>query len=102
MHGFSNDIVTSALAGSSGFPTDGECLLVSTATEAAIEQGMLYSAGHVGAHGAGALIGAGRTSERACGTLGQSPGHGLGFFCAKFGVGDSCHVVGLERNIFLV
>ena len=42
-------------------------------------QGM-YSAGHVGAHGASALIDAGRTPERACGTLDRLPGHGPGVF----------------------
>ena len=43
-------------------------------------QGVMYSAGRVGARGVGALIGAGRTPERACGTLGRSLGHGLGVF----------------------
>ena len=65
---------------------------------------MLYSAGHVGTRGASALISAGRTPKRACGTLGRSSGHARGFLQndsrAKFGVGDSCHVVGSERNIF--
>ena len=47
-------------------------------------RGMLYSAGHVGARGASALISAGLTSERACGTLGRSSGHGLGGFAGPF------------------
>ena len=37
MHGFIHNNVPSAFAGSSGFPTDGERLLVSTASKAAIE-----------------------------------------------------------------
>ena len=65
-------------------------------------QGM-YSAGHIGACGTNALIGAGQTPERACGTLDRSPG---GFLQddsrANFGVGDSCHLVGSERNIAAV
>ena len=47
-------------------------------------RGMLYSAGHVGARGASALISAGRTPEWACGTLGRSPGHGPGVFAGRF------------------
>ena len=43
-------------------------------------RGMLYSAGHVGACGVGAFIGAGRMPDRACGTLGRLPGQGRGFF----------------------
>ena len=43
--------------------------------------GVLDSVGHVGVHGAGSLIGAGRMPERACGTLGRSPGHSPGVFC---------------------
>jgi len=39
VHGFIHNDVPSALAGSSGFPTDGERLLVSMASEAAIEPG---------------------------------------------------------------
>ena len=46
-------------------------------------RGMLYSVGHVGACGAGALIGTGRTPEQACGTLGRSPGHGPGVFAGR-------------------
>ena len=53
-----------------------------------------------------ALIGTGRTPERACGTLGRSPGHGPGVLQddsrANFSVGNSCHVVGSERNMFAV
>jgi len=45
MHGFIHNNVPSALAGSSGFPTDGERLLVSTASEAAIEQGNVVQCG---------------------------------------------------------
>ena len=64
-------------------------------------RGMLYSAGH-GARGAGTLIGAGRTPERACGTLGRSPRHGPGVFAGRFarqfrcGRFVSCHGVGAE------
>ena len=43
-------------------------------------RGVLYSVGRVGTRGAGVLIGTGRTPKRACGTLGRSPGHGLGVF----------------------
>ena len=68
--------------------------------------GMLYSLGHVGTHGAGALAsaGRGRPSGRARPTL-PSAGHQgtAGGFCktihgAEFGGGDSCHVVGWERE----
>ena len=45
MHGFIHNNVPSALAGSSGFLTDGERLLVSTASEAAIEQGNAVQCG---------------------------------------------------------
>ena len=45
MHGFIHNKVPSALAGSSGFPTDGERLLVSTASEAVIEQGNVVQCG---------------------------------------------------------
>ena len=45
MHGFIYNDVPSALAGSSGFSTDGERLLVSTASEAAIEQGNVVQCG---------------------------------------------------------
>ena len=53
-------------------------------------RGMLYSAGHVGARGASALISTGRTPERACGTLGQSPGHGPGVFVGRFACQVRC------------
>ena len=39
MYGFIHNDVPSALTDSSGFPTDGECLLISTASKAAIEPG---------------------------------------------------------------
>ena len=45
MHGFIHNNVPSTLAGSSGFPTDGERLLVSMASEAAIEPGSVVQCG---------------------------------------------------------
>ena len=45
MHGFIHNKVPLALVGSSGFPTDGERLLVSTASEAVIEQGNVVQCG---------------------------------------------------------
>ena len=96
MHGFIHNIVPSSLAGSSGFPTDGERLLVSTASEAAIEPG------NVQATLVRVLIGAGRTPEWACGTLGWLPGHGPGVFAGRFacqfwcGRFVSCRGVGEE------
>ena len=45
MYGFIHNNVPSALTGSSGCPTDGERLLVSTASEAAIEQGNVVQCG---------------------------------------------------------
>ena len=62
----------------------------------------IYSAGHAGTRGAGALIGAGRTPEWACGTLGRSPGRSSGVFAGRFachfryGRFVSCHGVGAE------
>ena len=53
-------------------------------------RGMLYSAGHIGARRAGALIGAGQTPERACGTLGRSSGHGPGVFAGRFACQFRC------------
>ena len=47
-------------------------------------RGVLCSVGRVGARRAGALIGAGQTPERACGTLGRSPGRGPGVFAGRF------------------
>ena len=44
----------------------------------------MYSAGHVGARGASALIDVGQTPERACGTLDRSPRHSPGFFAGRF------------------
>ena len=65
-------------------------------------QGM-YSVGHVGARGPSALIDAGRTPERPCGTLDRSPRGVLQDDSrANFRVGDSCHLVGSERNIAAV
>ena len=81
---------------------DGERLLVSSASKAAIEPGN-YSAGHVGACGPSVLVDASRMLERACGTLDRSAGTTRGFLQdysrANFGVGDSCYFVGSERNI---
>ena len=64
----------------------------------------LYSAGHVGTRGVGAFIGAGRTPEWACGTLGRGAARGVlrDDSRANFGVGDSCHVVESERSIAAV
>ena len=45
MHGYIHNDVPSALAGSSGFPMDGESLIVSTASEAAIEPGNVVQCG---------------------------------------------------------
>ncbi len=59
-------------------------------------QGM-YSVGHVGACGTNALIGAGRTPERACGTLDRSPGG----FCRMIRVPISVwaiHVISWGRS----
>ena len=87
------------------FPADGERLLASTASEAAIGQRQL---GPRGAHGTGALASAGRGSragvrDRRCPRpiIRAWPGdscrviHG-----AEFGVGDSYHVVRSEQDIF--
>ena len=62
-------------------------------------QGM-YSAGHVGTCGMNALIGAGQTPERACGTLDRSPGD----FCRLFRVPISVwaiHVISWVRSAIL-
>ena len=62
-------------------------------------QGM-YSAGHVGARGTSALIGAGRMPERACGTLDRLPGG----FCGMIHVPISMwaiHVISWVRSAIL-
>ena len=59
---------------------DGERLIVSTASEAAIEQGNVVQCGPRWR----ALIGAVQTLERACGTLDRSPGHDPGGFAGQF------------------
>ena len=62
-------------------------------------QGM-YSAGHVGTRGTSALIDAGRTLERACGTLDRLPGG----FCGMIGVPLSVwaiHVISWVRSAIL-
>jgi len=58
-------------------------------------RGVLCGVGRVdargaGARGAGALIGASHAPEQACGTLGRSPGHGLGVFAGRFACRFRC------------
>ena len=50
----------------------------------------MYSAGKVSVRRAGALIGAGRAPDRACGTLGRSSGHGPGVFAGRFACQFRC------------
>ena len=91
------------------FPTDGERLLASTASQAAIGQRHVVQLGPRGAHGAGVLTSTGRGAragmrDRRCPrpVIRAWPGgsckaiHG-----AEFGVGDSCHVVRSEQDIFV-
>ena len=98
MHGFIHNDVPSALAGSCGFPTDGEHLLVSMASQAAIEPGHVQCRPHWHA-----LVG--RPSGRAglsAGRQGMAQGFLQDDLRANFGVGNSCHVVGSEWNIAAV
>ena len=102
MHAFIHNNVPSALTGSSGFPTDGERLLVSTASEAATEPENVLQCGP-------RLSGCvdQRWSDARAGMRDPQPvGTARGFLWddsrANFGVGDSCHVVGSERNTFTV
>jgi len=53
-------------------------------------RGVLCSAGRVGACGVGALIGAGRTPEWACRTLGRSLGRSPGVFAGRFACQFRC------------
>ena len=102
MHGFIHGDVPSVLAGSGGFSTDGERLLVSAASEAAIEPGNVQCGPRWRARNkcidrrwSDARAGLQDPQPLARGVL-QDDSR------ANFGVGDSCHLVGSERNIAAV
>ena len=102
MHGFIHSNVLSVLAGSGGFSTDGERLLVSAASEVAIEPGNVQCGPRwharnecVDRHWLNARAGMRDPRPVAWGFL-QDDSH------ANFSVGDSCHLVGSEHNIAAV
>ena len=102
MHGFIHGDVPSVLAGSGGFSTDGERLLVSAASEAAIEPGNVQCGQRWRAPNERVDR---RWSNAQAGM--QDPRLVTRSFLqddsrANFGVGDSCHLVGSERNIAAV
>ena len=99
MHGFIHGDVPSVLACSGGFSTDGERLLVSTASEAVIEPGNVkcgprwrVRSERVDRRWSNARAGMRDPRPVARGFLQD-------YSRANFGVGDSCHLVGSERNI---
>ena len=102
MHGFIHGDVPLFLAGSGGFSTDGERLLISAASEAAIEPGNVQCGPrwrarneHVDRRWSIARAGM-RDPRPVARAFLQDDSR------ANFGVGDSCHLMGSERNIATV
>ena len=102
MHGFIHGDIPSVLAGSGGSSTDGERLLVSAASEAVIEPGNVQCGPRWRVRNERVDR---RWSDTQAGVRDPRP-LARGFLQVdsrnNFGVDDSCHLVGSERNIAAV